>query len=77
MTDWMGQQLRNGRMTGATMWGTATTLQTTCRQWMAAGSGSTSGGPASPAWCGQMADWMAQHVGNWGNWMMNGNMMGR
>jgi hypothetical protein len=76
MTNWMGQQLRNGRMTGAMMWGSATTLQTTCQQWMA-GSGSTSGGTASPAWCGQMANWMAQHVGNWGNWMMNGNMMGR
>jgi hypothetical protein len=76
MTDWMGQQLRNGRMTGAMMWGSATTLQTTCQQWMATGSGSTSGGTASPAWCGQMADWMAQHVGNWDNWMMNGNMMG-
>lgn len=77
MTGWMGQQLRNGRMTGATMWGSATTLQATCQQWMAAGSGSTSGGMAFPAWCGQMADWMAQHVGNWGNWMTNGNMMGR
>ncbi len=77
MTDWMGQQLRNQRMTGATMWGSATTLQATCQQWMAAGSGSTSGGTASPAWCGQMANWMAQHVSNWGNWMMNGNMMGR
>ena len=76
MTDWMGQQLRNERMTGAMMWGSATTLQTTCQQWMA-GSGSTSGGTASSAWCGQMANWMAQRVSNWGNWMMNGNMMGR
>jgi hypothetical protein len=77
MTDWMGQQLRSQRMTGAMMWGSATTLQATCQQWMATGSGSTSGGTASPAWCGQMANWMAQHVGDWGNWMMNGNMMGR
>ena len=77
MTDWMGQQLRNERMTGAMMWGSATTLQTTCQQWMAAGSGSTSGETASPAWCGQMATWMAQHVGDWGNWMTSGNMMGR
>jgi predicted anti-sigma-YlaC factor YlaD len=77
MTDWMGQHLRNGRMTGAMMWGSATTLQTTCQQWMATGSGSTSGGTASPAWCGQMANWMTQHVGDWGNWMTSGNMMGR
>ncbi len=75
MTNWMGQQLHNGRMTGAMMWGSATTLQNTCQQWMA-GSGSTSGGTASPAWCGQMVNWMAQHVSNWDNWMMNGNMMG-
>jgi hypothetical protein len=77
MTDWMGQQVRNERMTGAMMWGSATTLQTTCQQWMAAGSGSTSGETASSARCGQMATWMAQHVGDWGNWMTSGNMMGR
>ena len=62
MTDWMGQQLRSQRMTGAMMWGSAATLQATCQQWMATGSGSTSGGTPSPAWCGQMANWMAQHV---------------
>jgi hypothetical protein len=77
MTNWMGQQLRSQHMTGAMMWGSATTLQTTCQQWMAAGSGATGGGTASPAWCGQMANWMAQHVGDWGNWMTSGNMMGR
>jgi hypothetical protein len=77
MTDWMGQQLHNERSTGAMMWGSATTLQTTCQRWMAAGSGSTSGGTPSPAWCGQMANWMAQHVGDWGNWMTSANMMGR
>jgi hypothetical protein len=77
MTDWMGHQLRNQHMTGAMMWGNATTLQTTCQQWTAAGAGASSGGTASPAWCGQMANWMAQHVGDWGNWMTSGNMMGR
>ncbi len=76
MTGWMGQQLRNGHITGAMMWGSAATLQSTCQQWMATGSDSTGAGTASPTWCGGMAGWMAQHVGSWGNWMMNGNMMG-
>jgi hypothetical protein len=75
MTDWMGRQLQSGRQTGAMMWGSAATLQTTCQQWMA-GSGPTSGGTASPAWCGQMATWMSEHMGSWSSWMMNGNMMG-
>jgi hypothetical protein len=76
MTDWMGQQLRSQHMTGAMMWGSATALQTTCQQWMATGSGATSG-TSSPAWCGQMSTWMASHMGDWGNWMTSGNMMGR
>jgi hypothetical protein len=75
MTDWMGQQLRNGSVTGAKMWGSAAALQATCEQWMA-GSGSASGGTAAPAWCGPMANWMSQHMGSWSSWMMNGNMMG-
>lgn len=76
MTGWMGQHLRNGTMTGAMMWGNATSLQTTCQQWMTTGSGGAGAGTPSPAWCGDMANWMAQHVGNWGSWMMNGTMMG-
>lgn len=76
MTDWMGQQLRNGGMTGAMMWGSSTTLQATCETWMA-GAGSSSGEAGTSAWCEQMANWMAAHVGDWGAWMTNGSMMGR
>ena len=74
MTDWMGQHLRNGTMTGSMMWGSSNTLQATCQQWMGTASGA--GGVGSAAWCGQMADWMSQHMGSWDNWMTNGNMMG-
>jgi len=27
-------------------------------------------------WCGQMVDWMTQHMGNRDDWMLNGPMMG-
>ena len=79
MTGWMDQRLRNEPSTGAMMWGSATRLQSTCQQWMAAGagSGSTSGETASPTWADPMANWMAQHVGDWSKWMTSGNMMDR
>lgn len=77
MADWMNQRLGNGRMTGSMMWGTAAAMGVTCRQWMGTSSRSTISGTASPAWCDEMVRWMEQHVGDWGNWMMNGNMMGR
>jgi hypothetical protein len=76
MADWMDQQLRNGKMTGPMMWGTATTMGSTCRQWMDTGSRASISTTPSPGWCNQMVSWMEQHVGDWGNWMMNGDMMG-
>jgi hypothetical protein len=76
MADWMDQQLRNGQMTGPMMWGGATTMGSTCRQWMDTDSRASISSTPSPGWCNQMVSWMEQHIGNWGNWMMNGNMMG-
>jgi hypothetical protein len=73
MTGWMDEQLHSGHMNGPVMWGNPTALGATCRQWMAAGPGS--GETSSSAWCDQMVAWMTQHVGNWDNWMMNGQMM--
>jgi len=77
MAAWMSEQLRNGRMTGSMMWGTATAMAATCRQWMGTDSRPTVSGTASPAWCDEMVSWMEQHIGNWHDWMMNGDMMGR
>ncbi len=74
--EWMGRQLASGHMDGVAMWGSAATLQSTCQQWMATGSGSTVAGTGAQSWCGEMAAWMAQHVGSWRTWMVNGTMMG-
>jgi hypothetical protein len=75
MADWMDQQLRNGRMTGPTMWGSATALGSTCREWMDTGSRASISTSTSPRWCSEMVSWMKQHIGNWNDWMMHGNMM--
>jgi hypothetical protein len=77
MADWMSRQLRNERMTGPMMWGSASAMGATCRQWMGTDSRSTISGSPSPAWCDQMISWMERHIGNWHDWMMNGDMMGR
>jgi hypothetical protein len=76
MADWMDQQLRNGQMTGPTMWGSATALGSTCREWMDTDSRASISTTASPGWCSEMVSWMKQHIGNWNGWMMHGNMMG-
>jgi hypothetical protein len=76
MADWMDKQLRNGKMTGPMMWGSAPTMGSTCRQWMDTESRASISTTPSPGWCNQMVSWMEQHVGDWGNWMMNGSMMG-
>jgi hypothetical protein len=76
MTDWMTQQLRNGRMTGPMMWGSATAMGDTCRLWMGTDSRSSVSGTASRGWCDEMVGWMRQHIANWDGWMMHGNMMG-
>jgi hypothetical protein len=76
MADWMDQQLRNGKMTGPMMWGSATTMGSTCRQWMDTVSRASISTTPSPGWCNVMVSWMEQHIGNWSDWMMNGNMMG-
>jgi hypothetical protein len=76
MADWMNGQLRNGQMTGPMMWGTATTMGATCRQWMNTSARTTISATASSAWCDEMIGWMEQHISNWDGWMMTGNMMG-
>lgn len=78
MTDWMNQRTgtdassQNGMMMGSMMWQDAASMATTCEQWMATNPSGTD----ANAWCGQMTDWMNQHMGDWDTWMMNGPMMG-
>lgn len=74
MTGWMGQQLQSGRMTGAMMWGSASTMRGTCRQWVASVPSAAS--DDAQGWCDAMVTWMGQRIGGWDNWMMNGRMMG-
>ena len=76
MADWMGQQLQNGQTTGPMMWGSATKMDSVCRQWMGTGSRASISTTASPGWCDDVVGWMEQHIGNWDDWMMNGNMNG-
>ena len=75
MTAWMGQQLHSGHVTGPMMWSDANTMRSTCRQWMSTGAAASSG--VSPQACDDMAAWMADHEGNWDNWMMTGRVMGQ
>jgi hypothetical protein len=76
MAAWMNEQLRNGKMTGPMMWGTAAAMGATCRDWLNTESRASISASASSAWCDEMVGWMEQHIGNWDGWMMNGNMMG-
>ncbi len=76
LTGWMNEQLQSGRMTGPMMWGTATAIGTTCRQWIGTDSRSSVSATVSPAWCDEMVGWMEHHIENWNDWMMNGSMMG-
>lgn len=77
MADWMDQQLRNGQMTGPMMWGSPATMGSTCRQWMDTHSRASISTTASSGWCDEMVSWMEQHIGNWSDWMIHGNMMER
>ncbi len=74
MADWMGQELQSGHMTGPMMWGSATTMDSVCRQWMGTDSRASVSTTSSPGWCDDMASWMEQHIGN--DSMMHSDMMG-
>jgi hypothetical protein len=76
MADWMGQQLQNEQMTGPMMWGSAASMESACSQWMETDSRASISTTASPGWCNDLVSWMEQHIVNWSDWMMNGNMMG-
>jgi hypothetical protein len=81
MTNWMHDQIGNGRMTGSMMWGSPEGMLDTCRRWMS--TAPSEGATTTRASCDQMATWMSQHMGNWedeegwddhmddGHWMMN------
>jgi hypothetical protein len=77
MAEWMDKQLQNGQTTGPAMWGSPTTLGSTCREWINTYSRDSISAAASPGWCNEMVGWMQEHIGNWDDWMMHGNMMGR
>ena len=74
-TSWMGQQLHSGRLAGPMMWSDTTAMRSTCRRWTSTGPAAASG--VRPQVCDDMVTWMAQHAGNWDNWMMTGRMMGQ
>lgn len=82
MTDWMNQRMgtsasgQNGMMMGSMMWQDPASMRATCEQWMGTNPNGVPSGTDATAWCGQMVDWMNQHMGDWDNWMMNGPMMG-
>jgi hypothetical protein len=53
-------------MMGSMMGGNANAMRDACKAWLANSPKST--GTTTPAgWCDQMADWMLDHRGNWGN----------
>lgn len=82
MTDWMNGRIGpnassgNGMMMGSMVWQSPGSMQTTCEQWMATNPSGVPSGSDTTAWCGQMVDWMDQHMGGWDNWMHDGPMMG-
>ncbi len=81
MAGWMNGRMGDntmmgqGQMMGSMMWQNPTNMATTCEQWMADKPNAAPAGADTSAWCGQMVDWMNQHMGGWDNWMMNGPMM--
>lgn len=81
MAGWMDGRMGNtqmmgqGEMMGSMMWQDPASMRTTCEQWMTANPNAAPTGADTTAWCGQMVDWMNQHMGGWDNWMMNGPMM--
>jgi hypothetical protein len=77
MTNWMAQQLRGGHMTSMMMWGSATTMRDTCRQWRSQGGSGVTSSANAQVWCDGMVAAMQQRIGDWNGWMMSGHMMGR
>jgi len=81
MIDWMSQDMKQFGTGPQMMLGTADDMLTTCEQWM---SGNPQGGSVvtRQQWCNAMVTWMTSHMGrwaghgDWGNWTMNGSMMG-
>lgn len=59
MTDWMDQQLADGRMAGSMMWGDADRMHSTCRSSTQAFAPASD---ASPDWCADTYDWMRQRI---------------
>ena len=80
MVGWMTGQVRSGQMTGSMMWSNPEQMLATCQRWMVSSQWADGSTPGTPGWCGQMVDWMTQHMGDWDQWdrgwMMNGPMMG-
>lgn len=81
MASWMdgrmgtNSMMGEGQMMGSMMWQNPTNMRATCEQWMADNPNAAPPGADTAAWCGQMVDWMVQHMGGWDNWMMSGPMM--
>ena len=73
MTDWMNEQVRDGRGMGPMMmWGSPSAMRDACRQWTTTERAPDPGDPAG--WCDAMVGWMESHMS--GGWMTNGPMMG-
>ena len=79
MAGWMDGRLGDGsmmgqdQMMGSMMWQNPTSMAATCEQWAA--DNADGADTNTSTWCGQMVDYMDQHMGGWDNWMMDGPMM--
>jgi hypothetical protein len=82
MADWMADRTGpnasagSGMMMGPTMWQDPASMQAACEDWMSTNPSGVPVGADAPAWCGQMVDWMDQHMGGWDRWMRDGPMTG-
>ena len=76
MAEWMGRQVAEGHVTAHMMWGDAGAMASSCTGWAESSSGEAIAGMSPSVWCDRMGSWMEGHVGNWGNWMQPGQMMG-
>jgi hypothetical protein len=81
MDNWMWEYMLSSGAGPQMMWGDADQMLVRCEQWM--DSDPPSGLITNPhAWCGAMVGWMTAHMrtwsgqDTWGDWMMNGPMMG-
>lgn len=81
MTDWMNQRMgsnpsgQRGMMMGPMMWQDPASMRTTCEQWLATDPSGVPRANDTDAWCGQMVEWMDQHMGDWDDWTHQGPMM--